>query len=107
MPDVGTEFEAYWPKDDQPRWNKGIVVYSSKEHLILKFDDGEENYYHATDIEKQKPQFRPLDHATRKSELEKIKLAQQARSALDQVGNQSVHYCIEQLIAAGWRPTKD
>jgi len=86
LPPVGVQFDGYWPKDDKPKWSKGIVAYSSKEHLILKFDDGEENYYHSTDIEKQKPQFRPLDHATRKAELEKSKFIEAAEAAFKATG---------------------
>ena len=70
LPPVGAEFESYWPKDTKPSWNAGVVAYSSKEHVILKFDDGEENCYFPAVLEKQKPQFRPADW-NRKAEAER------------------------------------
>lgn len=59
LPPVGAKFEAYFPKDSTPAWNAGAVAYKSKEHVILKFDDGEENYYDAGNLKKI-AKFRPL-----------------------------------------------
>ncbi len=83
LPPVGVEFEVFWPKDTDPKWNKGVVSHSSSEHLILTFDDGEENYYHSTDIEKNKPEFRPFDW-NRKAEAERKRVVD-AVYALDEL----------------------
>ena len=59
LPPVGAKFEVYFPNDSTPAWNAGAVAYKSKEHVILKFDDGEENYYDASSLKKI-AKFRPL-----------------------------------------------
>lgn len=59
LPQVGFNFEAYFDGDDKPKWNAGVVAYISDEHVILKFDDGDENYYdHKALLKKAK--FRPI-----------------------------------------------
>lgn len=59
LPPVGSRFESYFAKDTEPKWNKGKVAYSSNEHTILVFDDGEENYYETGDLKKI-AKFRPI-----------------------------------------------
>lgn len=66
LPPVGVEFESYFAMDTEPKWNKCKVAYSSNEHTILIFDDGEENYYE-TDKLRKIAKFRPI-----RTEREKV-----------------------------------
>lgn len=59
LPPVGARFEAYFERDDRPKWNAGIVEYKSDEHVILIFDDGDENYYETSRLKKI-AKFRPI-----------------------------------------------
>jgi hypothetical protein len=102
FPPTGSKFESYWPKDTKPKWSKGFVAYLSNEHVILKFDEGDENHYHPSDIEEREAIIRPLDHATRKAELEKKRVVDAVVSAWSNIPDMTdFKECLSKLYDLG------
>lgn len=90
FPPVGAEFESYFSKDTDPKWNRGKVAYSSNEYTILIFDDGEENLYNTKEL-KRAAKFRPINPDR-----------QQLIDIIESVGNQSNGVLADAILAAGW-----
>jgi len=98
LPPVGEVFESYWHNDTNPKWNECRIAYISEEHAILRYSDGEENYYE-TSVMHKKAKFRPLDWDKKKSD-DMLKIAEIVCEYGSSVG------CIEvakAILAAGYR----
>jgi len=106
LPDVGAECEVEFA-NRRFGWSKCSVDYIGKCIVVVTAAcDGDEVILDSDESDFVR-KFRPLDHATRKAELEKKMLIEQAKEACFAPNSQATMTTIECLIAAGWRPSKD
>jgi len=76
FPPIGVEFEITFPDDTDPKWELAVVLFSSEQITIISFSGFEQSF--KTSGLKEVCKFRPLDHATRKAELEKKRVVDAA-----------------------------
>jgi len=98
FPDVGSECEIGWNGSESHEWYKGVVAYRSEKYTVIVYDDGKETCYRKNELIYVK--FRPLDHATRKAELEKNMVVNNAFDECD-VGD-SIMKNLNRLYDAGY-----
>lgn len=92
---VGGSYEFYFKNDHWPKWDKGVVTYLSKDHMIILFEDGEENHY-SPDTFYRKGEFRYI-----KSEREIL------IDIITSMGNLSEGMLADAILAAGFTNNKD
>ncbi len=101
FPPVGGKVEGFIGSVFSP-FKCTFVGVDSEGRIVVEKLDGDLYRYMTNQIN-----LRPLDRATRKAELEKKKLIEQAKSVCFAPNSQATLTTIECLIDAGWRPTKD